>query len=255
MPQGSVLGPILFVLFVNDITNCLPPNTASKLFADDLKSYMMLSGEVGNMNFSLLLECISKWSMSWQLPLSASKCGWMLISNRSRPHDLSFKLNGEILQELKEVKDLGVIYNSRLNFSNHISSIVSKAKQRLYLLRKSFTYSDSRVLIQAFKTYVLPILDYCSPVWSPSSIVDIIKVESVQRAFTRSLNICHGLNYHDRLIKCDLISLEKRRLIADLFMFYKIVHKLAYSLLAKWCYYTRVELNRWKLFKNGYQRG
>jgi hypothetical protein len=231
VPQGSVLGPILFLLFVNDISNFLPPNTKSKLFADDLKSYISVSDKSHGMNIPLLLEAISDWSLTWQLPLSPGKCNWMHISNHQAPCNLSFSLSGCCLKKVDEVKDLGVLFDSKLNFSNHICSIVARAKQRIFLLKKSFVCSDSHVLILGFKTYILPILEYCSPVWSPSSVSDILKLESVQRSFTKALPSFSNLSYEHRLIKAGLISLERRRLNADLILLYKIIHKLIDTVL------------------------
>ena len=150
----------------------------------------------------------------------------MLISNQRSPSNFSFSVSGCCLKQLDEVRDLGVLFNSNLHFSNHICTIISKAKQRIFLLKRSFACTDCPVLILAFKTYILPILEYCSPVWSPSSLADILKLESVQRSFTKSLPSFSNLSYHQRLIKAGLISLERRRLNADLIFLYKIIHKL-----------------------------
>src|SRR5207248_11682630 len=94
VPQGSVLGPILFLLFVNDLSNHLPPNAKSKLFADDLKSYLSVSDKSLGTGIPLLLEAITDWSLTWQLPLSPAKCNWMLISNLRSPSNFSFSLSG-----------------------------------------------------------------------------------------------------------------------------------------------------------------
>jgi hypothetical protein len=135
-------------------------------------------------------------------------------------------LSGSPLERVNEVKDLGVLFNSKLNFSSHISSIVSKAKQRLYLLFKAFSASNVDALLLAFKTYILPILEYCSPVWNPCLVGDIVKLESVQRAFTRRLSCCQQLAYCDRLRCCGLDSLERRRLVSDLILLFKILNNL-----------------------------
>ena len=187
---------------------------------------MCYSGDLCATNFSLLLDSINNWSIKWQLPMSVNKCGWMLISNRIYSRELNFNLAGHSLTKLSEVKDLGVLYTSELSFAPHISSIISKAKQRSFLIRKSFTSSSIDALVLAFKTYVLPILDYCSPVWSPYQVSDILRIESVQRTFTRSMPCCKDLSYRDRLKICGLVTLERRRLIADLILFYKIIHRL-----------------------------
>ena len=81
-------------------------------------------------------------------------------------------------------------------------------------------------LIIAFKSYIIPLLEYCSTVWSPSLLTDIIRIESVQRSFTKSLFSCDALSYKERLFKCGLKSLEYRRLCADLTLFFKITNKL-----------------------------
>ena len=93
-------------------------------------------------------------------------------------------------------------------------------------MHKCFLTKDPIVLILAYKTYVLPILDYCSVVWSPHEITDIKRIESVQRMFTKRLAGYSELSYSDRLVKAGLCSLELRRLLSDLIYCYKIVHGL-----------------------------
>ena len=137
-----------------------------------------------------LMQCsvhISDWAGNWQLPLSTAKCCWMRISNRSINTLDTFTLDRVVLKEANELKDLGVIFISKLSFVNHITTTVGKAKQRLFLLNKSFLSKDPKTLIMAYKTYVIPILDYCSPVWSPHSATDISPIESVQGLFTKRL--------------------------------------------------------------------
>lgn len=211
--QGSVLGSTLFILFVNDLESNLPANSISKFFADDLKSYIKFDSVTSLHDFSHLILAIENWSKAWQL--SVEKCTWMILSNKINKYEYSFNMSGVKLSESTEVNDLGVLFNSTLNFACHINSIISKAKQRLFLLRKSFVNSNDDILILAFKTYVLPLLEYCSPVWSPSTVTHVLQIETVQRSFTKSLNSCYGLQYKDRLNKCGLHSLERRRLIAD----------------------------------------
>ena len=102
-----------------------------------------------------------------------------------------------------------------------------RANQKVYLLKRCFNFCNSDVYIDAFKTYVLPLLEYCSPVWSPSSVGDIIRIESVLRQFTKFLNKYNNdLSYSDRLRKFNMSSLERRRLIIDLIFLYKIVNNI-----------------------------
>jgi ribonucleases P/MRP protein subunit RPP40 len=225
VPQGSVLGPLLFVLFINDVTDKLPRNIVSKLFADDLKTYARITDSSDVSNFNTALKCLTDWSVDWQLPISAAKSYWMRLSNKMViDYDVDFVLAGNHISEVHEIRDLGVIFDDNLSFTNHISSIIGKARQRLFLLRKSFITKDVGILILAFKTYVLPILEYCSPVWSPCQLHDIKRIESVQRGFTKKLLGYEALTYPERLIKAGLCSLELRRLRSDLVYCYRIVH-------------------------------
>ena len=178
----------------------------------------------GLANYNDMLTHMSTWAKNWQLPLSVTKCCCMRVSNRAISIPLSLTLANSPLIEISELKDLGVIFNSKLSFTNHISAIIGKAKQRLFLLNKSFVCKDAKILITAYKTYVIPILDYCSPVWSPYYASDIKRIESVQKGFTGHLIGYSGLNYGDRLVKAGLCTLELRRLHADLVLCFKIIH-------------------------------
>ena len=135
-------------------------------------------------------------------------------------------VNNVSLPVLNSVKDLGVIVDCRLSFEEHISSIVNKAKQRIYLIFKSFTTRNINVLDFAYKTYILPIVDYCSNVWCPSKLGDIDRLEKIQRYFTKRLQGLWNIPYCNKLQICCLPSLEQRRLYSDLVLCFKIVHKL-----------------------------
>ena len=226
VPQGSVLGPIFFIFFINDIVQEAIPPTTPKLYADDLKLYSSTANDKEGKAFQGTLDKISNWAVTWQLPISKEKSKWLLITNKkkSNPDNFKFELGGVTLPRVKDVLDLGVNFTSKLNFSDHISITIAKAKKRLFLLKKSFKSKNPGTLILGFKTYILPILDYCSQVWSPQDFGDKRRIESIQRMFTKRLIGYAGLNYPQRLQKAGLISLELRRLHADLFLCYNILH-------------------------------
>ena len=231
VPQGSVLGPILFIFYINDISGDIFPQSTPKLYADDLKAYSSSAGDMECKAFKETLSKIAKWAETWQLPINCEKSKWLLISNKKRPEvddpkNRPFELAGIELPVTNEVLDLGVNFNSKLNFSDHISTIIAKAKQRLFLLKKIFISRNPRILILAYKTYVIPLLEYCSQVWNPQNQNDIRRLESVQRLFTKRLPGYQGLNYAARLDKAGLSTLELRRLRADLYFCYKILHGL-----------------------------
>jgi hypothetical protein len=125
-----------------------------------------------------------------------------------------------------EIKDLGVLIDNQLTFSTHIRSVVGKAKQRIYLLFKCFYSINASLLLKAYVSYILPLFDYCSHVWSPSKLGDIDLLEDVQRNFTKRLQGMNELSYEQRLLNCGLVSLELRRLRKDLALCYQIVNCL-----------------------------
>jgi hypothetical protein len=128
------------------------------------------------------------------------------------------------LPDVKVIRDLGVMIDSNLSFSAHYASITAKAHQRAALILRCFKSRDPHLLFRAFVVYVRPLLEYCSPVWSPVNIGDINKIEAVQRRFTKKLKGYRQLNYSERLKLLNSDSLELRRLKLDLVTMYKIIN-------------------------------
>ena len=229
VPQGSVLGPTLFLVFINDIEDILFGfSVHMKLFADDAKLYSSF-----DCNFSCDLQDVcdrlAVWANMWQLRIAFSKCSVSRISNRDyvKPNTASHYVLGEhVLLWANVTRDLGINVDNKLNFNNHISVIVHKAHMRASLILRAFVSSDRDLLTKAYITYVRPILEYCTPVWSPHTLGNINRIESCQRWFTKRLKGLAGLGYYDRLTLLGLESLQLRRVKYDLIMFYKIVHDI-----------------------------
>jgi len=135
-------------------------------------------------------------------------------------------------------RDLGVLMDSRLTFRNHIKSLVSRSHVRAMQIWRCFLCKDPDILIKAFSTYVRPLLEYCSPVWSPTSVTLVNDLESVQRRFTKRLPGLKSLSYDDRCARLGIDRLELRRLRADLILCYKILHGLI--LLSSDDFFTKV---------------
>ena len=132
-------------------------------------------------------------------------------------------ISGISLNIVSELRDLGMM-DSRLNFTNHVSLLVSKAHLRANQILRCFISNDRQLLTKAFITYVRPIVEYCSTVWNPHQITLINKLESVQRWFTKRLVGLHKFSYDDRCKMLGLERLELRRLHADLVYCFNIIH-------------------------------
>ena len=102
-----------------------------------------------------------------------------------------------MLISVKEIKELGVRFDQKLTFSPHITEIVSKVKQRIFLLFRTFRTRDKIPLLTAYKSFILPLVNYCSSVWSPHLLGDIYAIESVQRLFTRKVAGLDKMSYND----------------------------------------------------------
>ena len=157
VPQGSVLGPLLFLIYINDLPNIVL-YACARLYADDSKLSKVYSKSV---NFSHQLQqdlfIFEEWAAMWQLKVNVNKCSVMKFG-RNRP-DVSYSLNNSLLPIVDNVRDLGVIISNNLTFSTHISTIVSKASSKIGLMYRAFSSRDI-FMVSFFKTHVRPILEY-----------------------------------------------------------------------------------------------
>jgi len=233
VPQGSVIGPTLFLIFINDLSDVfcdLPVN--NKLFADDLKIYAKTCTDMINVDLCTALSRIEAWCSTWQLNLAIDKCNVLRISNRSayKPPNSSatsvnyfYCLYNQQVNICYSVRDLGVLVDDELKFAEHISSIVHKAMSRANLILRCFLSHNPDLLLRAYRTYVRPVLEYCSPVWSPHHCYLIDRIENVQRYFTKRIPGMRHKSYSDRLLALRLQSLKVRRVIYDLTLCYQII--------------------------------
>ena len=199
-----------------------------KLFADDVKLYsnFNLSNTYNSDNNPLVLTLsnLETWSRVWQMRVNISKCSVLHLGLHNPLFQYTF--NDKPLPTSTSVKDLGITYNHKLQFDVYILKIVSSAFQMVHLIFRSFVSRNIQILVRAFTTYVRPILEYCTPIWSPYLLKDINKIESVQRYFTRRLFPDKHDSYAERLVLTNLDTLESRRIKSDVIMCFKIINNL-----------------------------
>lgn len=226
VPQGSVLGPTLFLVFINDVCDeFLDLPVGVKLFADDLKIYSNYNTNTGPNSLQTAIDRFCSWCDRWQLSIAPQKCFFLKLNPAHDHNPALYLVNNTLLKEVSSANDLGICIDEKLKFDGHISSIVHKAMNRAFLIRKCFHSGDGQLLTRAFLTYVRPLLEYACPVWSPRQKYLIEKLEGVQRHFTKRIPGLWNLSYEERLAQLNLQPLAVRREGHDLRLVYNIVHK------------------------------
>ena len=223
IPQGSVLGPVLFVLYINDLPNSLTTN--SFMFADDTKIYQSYPrNEPPPTSIQDDLKLLEIWSKTWLLQFHPQKCHQLIISNNYQFTPRT--IEDTVLSCVKCEKDLGIMVDDNLNFDRHIEVICNKARKVMGIIRRTFTHLTPEVFRPLYIALVRSHLEYGQAVWSPHSMKNIKKLESVQRSATKLVNGLKNLSYEERLKRLNLPTLRYRRRRGDLIETFKVVHKI-----------------------------
>ena len=201
-PPPSVLGPLLFLIYINDLIDLLSPDCHPTLFADDLKLFsdtspVFIPGSDSLVASRLLqssLDHLLLWSSLWQLPISIPKCSVLsIVSNSELLRTRHYLIGNHPLPQVSNCSDLGVIIDNQLSFSHHILATTKKASRQSVLILRCFLSRDALNLNLAFDAYVRLILEYASPIWSPHTQKGIDLLENVQRRFTKFISKLHYL--------------------------------------------------------------
>jgi ribonuclease P/MRP protein subunit RPP40 len=216
VPQGSVLGPVLFVCYINDMPDMI--KSFIYMYADDAKVGRRVSCDMDREALQMDLDKLGQWSSKWQLRFNVDKCKVMHMgrSNMMAKYSMQLENGGTyVLQETKEEKDLGIWMDTNLKFSGHVTHAVNKANQLLGLIRRSFTYLDILTIKQLYTAMVRPHLEYGNVVWHPRLKKDVKLLEKIQHRATKMVPALKKLKYEDRLKRMNLPSLAYRRLRGD----------------------------------------
>ena len=226
VPQGSVLGPILFIYYINDMPDVTDEEL--KIFADDTKGSNEIENDIDVLNLQKCIDNLTEWSKLWLLKFNGPKCGVLHMGKNNEQHDYFITLNGVTHKLNKTIleKDLGVFLDPDLNFSQHITTKVNKAKSMCGLLIRTITYKSKDIMIPLYKSLIRPIIEYANPVWCPYTRMYIDLIEDIQHYFTRCIIGMKNVDYESRLRKLKLPSLEYRRVRGDLIEVYKICHHI-----------------------------
>ena len=240
IPQGSVLGPLLFVLYINDLPEVVDKDTFIYLFADDTKAFRQIRSTEDKLQLQKDIEEMVKWSNIWLLEFHPLKCVMMHLgkvdetttvpehgavneNQINSTNEFQYTMEGHPLDYSKCEKDLGVFIDNKLDFQKHIDYSINKANRVMAVARRTFDYMDKEIFLNIYKGMVRPHVEYASSVWAPHLVKHINALEKVQIRATRQVP---GLstNYEKRLKTLKLPTLAYRRLRGDMIQAYKILH-------------------------------
>lgn len=221
-----------------------------KIFADDTKLFRAIEN-IGDFNeLQNDLNKLHELSSRWQLPFNVDKC--KVVHYGSRNSKYVYSMDGSIISEGQLEKDLGVIFDPKLRFSDHVNVITAKANSRVAILKRTFKTMTAELFIPLYKSVVRPILEYCSCVWSPLLKRDKIEIEKVQRRATKLVNQFKHLEYSERLHRLNLESLNFRRKRADMIQTFKLVRgfeNVHPEQFFTFCSFDRTRGHRFKIYK------
>ena len=227
VPQGSVLGPVLFLIMISDIDVDVI-DSIIKTFADDTKvSQQIVSVEDGK-RLQDSLEVIYKWAKSNNMKFNSSKFNLLRYGpNNDLKKSIVYKSpdNEEIL-ETEHTKDLGVTMSSDVTFTEHINIKASQCKRLVYWILRVFKTRQSEPLMKLFTTLVLPRLDYCSQLITPYRLQEWKQMEAIQRTLTSKISEIRVLNYWQRLEELKLYSIQRRHERYSIIYIYKVLEEL-----------------------------
>ena len=225
VPQGSILGPLLFFIFVND----LPPSVMSSkivLYADDVKCFKNIATYSDCVSLQDDLHRLTEWSSTWNLLFSERKCNVVRFNTKPSSLIYNYHINSVLITSTDTHKDLGVIISADLQWKSHYQHIISKAYKMLGLLRRFFSSINCiQVKRSLYLSLVCSQLHYCSVLWRPHFKVDIRHLETVQRRATRFIVNDNSMDYKERLMNLNILPLMMQYEISDIMFLVKCIKK------------------------------
>ena len=224
VPQGTVLGPLLFLIYINDLPSQVKSQV--RLFADDCLLYRPINSLQDQLQIQKDLISLEKWASTWGMRFNATKCYVMQIARGNKRLSKFYELNGHILQQVSENPYLGLIIRDDLQWSSHIDKITSSADRTLGFIRRNLRHCNEKFKETAYVSLVRSLLEYSSAVWDPYLEGDIQRIEKIQRKAARFVKSDYQRtsSVTSMLENLGWQPLQQRRKINRLSMMYKIVN-------------------------------
>ena len=226
VPQGSVLGPILFLVFINDLPKAI--NSSCRLFADDTIVYREISSPTDSAALQHDLEALQCWEKRWGMSFNPSKCNTINITWKEDPLMTQYTLKDELLENVKIASYLGIQISRDLSWHSHVAKVSAKGNKSLGFIRRNIRTLSKATKTLAYQTLVRPSLEYASCVWAPHLKHLREAIEKIQR---RAVRYVCGIYEQkapitDTQTELGWDTLEQRRLKSVVTMGYKIVNNL-----------------------------
>lgn len=236
VPQGSILGPLLFNIFINDLPEVI--NSANVLlYADDLKIFKAIQTEDDCHDLQSDIDNIMEWCLFNKMTLHSSKCEVMRYCRSKNKILNNYLLDGCVLRSNGRIKDLGVYFTDCLSFLVHITETVKAANRILgFVIRVCYHFRNTSTFKLLFNSLVRSKLEYASVVWSPSAQSHSLIIEKCQKRFLRYMYFRrHGIYPHylrhpvrteAMLNEFEMLSLERRRIVTDCMFIFKVLSNI-----------------------------
>ena len=212
VPQGTVLGPVLFLILIGDITKNLSHSKVSS-FADDTRLYSSIKNEDDCDNLQKDLDIVYKWAIENNMQFNSQKFEYLCFHTKPALYTnnvyLTPKIN--IINPSFDVRDLGIIMTNTCTFNQHISKVVKTCTQLVGMTLRAISARDKLSMLTVYKSTILPRLEYGCQLWNPNAIHLINSLERVQRSFTKYIDNMYDISYEKRLSALNLYSLQRRR--------------------------------------------
>ena len=212
VPQGSVIGPLLFLILIGDI-DIEVKNSFLSSFADDTRVGKGISDETDSLHLQIDLKAIYKWAKNNNMNFNNTKFELLRYGYISdlKQKTCYYDPDGIPIPEKDNIRDLGVIMSNSGAFSEHINRVCQSARDMCSWILRTFKSRSPELMKTTWKSLVLPILDYCSQLWCPTKQGLIKQLESIQQSFTRKIQVDEAMDYWDRLSHFKMYSLQRRR--------------------------------------------